>query len=230
MGQNLKSASSIDITRGASNLLQVVQLDGVVWIYINGVLAGSFATGNFTGGTGTSLFLDDDFEGSTEFSDFAVWEWDPVMFRDFPELDPDAEPTPGPTQNPAIPLFGPVSGAISHDSEDGYLAVHRGPSIEGDVMVEVTFENPFAPNESHWNYGILFDSQIPETYHHIQVSSVFGGAYNHWRRAGRDEEVRGRLSEDLHGLELGKNGENHIRFIILETGPKSPGWGERFRQ
>ena len=233
LGERNTRTEAIDLTPGAANKLQVVQAGGKVGVYINGIYQGSFWMTSDTGGEQVAIYVSDKDLGTTSWEQLSVWRWHPAMYGEFFEASPDFVPTPVPTNtprptrtptptptitptpNPAMPIFGPVSGAIPHDSEDGYLAVFRGPTVQGDVMVEVTFENPFAPNVSHWNYGILFDSPIPETYHHIQVSSKFGGALNHWRRAGRDEEVRGRRSEDLVGLDLDEKGENHIRLIII---------------
>ena len=210
-----EETDDIDRRLGGKNLLQVVIIGDRGWVYINGKLQGGLDLSADTGGNGTTIFVDDEYAGETRYEDFTVWRWGPKMASGFSEVDPNVTPIPTPTPDPKTPIFGPVSGAIQHDSEDGYLEVFDGPNIEGDVMVEVTFRNPFAPNESHWNYGILFDSLIPETYHRIQISSVFGGGYNHLRRGGRDDEVRGWLSEDLPGLKLQKNDQNHLRLIIL---------------
>ena len=215
LGRYSEETDDIDRRPGGKNLLQVVIIGNRGWIYINGKLQGGMDLSVDTGGDAVTIFTDDEYEGETRFEDFTVWRWSSSLASGFSDLDPNAMPTPTPTRDPKVPIFGPVSGKILHDSKDGFLEEFEGPSIKGDVMVEVTFANPFAPNESHWNYGILFTSRIPETYHHVEVHSTFGGAYNHWRRAGRDDEVRGRLSEDLSGLNLQKDDENHIRLIIL---------------
>ena len=215
IGRHSEETDDIDRSPGGKNLLQVVIIGDRGWIYINGNLQGGVDLSADTGGDAVTIFTDDEYEGETRFEDFAVWKWGPVLASSFSDLDPNATPTPTPTPNPSVPIFGPVSGTIPHDHEDGFLEEFDGPTIDGDVMVEVTFLNPFAPNESHWNYGILFDSRLPETYHHIEIHSLFGGSYNHWRRGGRDDEVRGRISEDLPGLRLQKDDKNHIRLIIL---------------
>ena len=211
------SEESDDINRrpGGKNHLQVVVIGERGWVYINGELNGGLDLSVDTGGNGISVFTDDAFVGETRYEDFTVWRWSSALAASFSDLDPNSTPTPTPTPDPKQPIFGPVSGVIHHDSDDGFLEEFDGPSIDGDVMIEVTFSNPFAPDESHWNYGILFVSPIPETYHHIEVHSLFGGSYNHWRRGGRDDERRGRIAEDLPGLKLQKEDQNHIRLIIL---------------
>ena len=168
-----------------------------------------------TGGDQVRIYVSDKEPGLTRFENFAVWEWDPVMYRDFPEVDPDHVPPPTPTPNPKVPVFGPDSGRILHESDDGLIAQYRGPSVSGDVMVEVTFEVPFAPNESHWNFGLQFDSERPSTYHWIEISGEFGGRLNHWRLSGPDSKLQGRLAEDLVGLNLQKGDTNHIRIIVV---------------
>ena len=142
------------------------------------------------------------------------------MARSFPEVAENAAQTPTPTPSPKVPAFGPESGSILHDPGDGLLATYIGPVIQGDLMMEATFEVPFAPNESHWNFGMQFRGGGPETYHWIEVISRFGGAYVHRRRAGPEAEVRGHTAERLHGLNLQKGEKNHIRFIV--TGKE--GW------
>ena len=214
-------SSALNAGPGEKNLLQVVLARGVAWVYINGTFSGSFPTDIDTGGDAISLYIDDEHAGRTEFEEFAIWRWNPSMYRDFPEVNPShvppptATPTVTPTPNPAIPVFGPEDGIIVHEPDDGYLEKFRGPTLAGDVMVEVTMEVPFAPNESHWNFSIQFDDDRPNTFHLITISSVFGGALNHWRRSGSDSEWQGRLSEDLHGLNLQKGDTNHMRLIVV---------------
>ena len=212
---------NINNAPGEKNLLQVILAHGQAWVYINGIFEGSFPTDLDTGGDEISFYVDDDHEGNTLIEDATIWQWHPSLYRDFPEVDPSyippATPTPTitPTPNPKVPVFGPEDGIIVHEPDDGYLEKFRGPTLAGDVMIEVTMEVPFAPNESHWNFSIQFDDDRPNTFHLISISSVFGGALNHWRRSGSDSEWQGRLSEDLHGLNLQKGDTNHIRLIVV---------------
>ena len=86
--------------------------------------------------------------------------------------------------------------------------------MKGDAMVKVTSENPFVPNESHWNYDLQFQSQAPDTCHIIRINSKNGGSWFHSRRADPDNEIRG-TGEDLLGLDFVQNSETHIRLIII---------------
>ena len=203
------------------NLLQVALVGDVAWVYINRGYVGSFPTDLDTGGDWITFYTDDDFEGQTSVDDVAIWKWHPSLYEDFPEVDPSYKPPPTPTPtitptpNPSVPIFGPESGRITHEADDGYFAEYRGPQVAGDVMIEVTFEVPFAPNKSHWNFGIQFDSDQPSTYHWVEISGQFGGRLNHWRKSGPDSRIQGRLSEDLHGLNHQKGDTNHIRLIVI---------------
>ncbi len=216
------NTSDIDTSPGASNLLQVVQLDEVGWVYVNGVYQGSFAMDADTGGDQVRIYVSDKEPGLTQFEDFTVWKWDPVMYRDFPEVDPSyvppatSTPLPTATPDPLVPIFGPVNGSIRHEEADGRFEIFDGPNIDGNVMVEITFEVPFAPNESHWNFGLWFDSEKPGAFHIVDISGIFGGAYNHWRKSGPDAEWQGRRSEDVVGINLQKGEKNHVRVILID--------------
>ena len=205
-----------------SNLLQLALVRGIAWVYINGSLAGNFPADIDTGGDWVSLFVYDEHEGSTQFKDFAVWRWHSSMHGDFPEVNPNYVPPPTPTPtitptpNPKLPIFGPVSGRIQHDEGDGRYEFFDGPNIDGDIMIEVTFEVPFTPQESHWNFGIWFDSSKPGAYHVAEINSLFGGSYNHWRKSGSGESRQGRRSEDVIGINFQKGETNHVRVILID--------------
>ena len=203
--------------------MQVVLAHGQAWVYINGELAGTFTADIDTGGDEIGIYVNDDFEGRTWFEDVAVWQWNPVMYRDFPDVDPSYVPPPTPTPlptatpNPSVPTFGPVSGSILHQPEDGFLELSDAFAQSGDVMIEVTFENPHAPRESHWNYGIYFDSAQQETYHWVYVTSY--KTWIHRRRAGAEQDLlQGRQSQ-TPSINVAEAGENHLRLIVIgDTG------------
>ena len=211
----------INTASGEENLFQVALVGDIAWAYINGVLAGKFPADLDTGGNGVRFIVDDDYEGTTTIKDAAVWRWDPSMHPDFPEVDPSFVPPPTPTPtitptpNPVFPFFGPASDVIFHDEADGKIERYRGPDIDGDVMIEVTVVVPFEPNESNWNFGIQFRNDRPGSFHLVEVGSIFGGSYNHWRRSGSGEEWRGHRVEDVVGMNLQKGDKNRIQLIVV---------------
>ena len=214
---------AINVLPGEENLFQVAVVGEVAWAYINGTFVGNFPADLDTGGDGVRLIVDDDYEGATSFKDAAVWRWDSSMHRDFPQVNPNyvppatSTPTITPTPNPAIPIYGPETGVIFHEEADGRIERHRGPDIDGDVMIEVTVVVPFEPRESNWNLGIQFRNDAPGSFHLVEVGSVFGGSYNHWRRSGPGEEWLGRRVEDVIGMNLEKGDRNRIQLIVIDS-------------
>ena len=89
-------------------------------------------------------------------------------------------PTPRPTATPLPPLkyprslllFGPESGVITHEPDDGFTEVFRGPYIAEDVLVEATFYNPYATGNAYWRHGFVLRDR--------------GAAYQHWVSIDRD--------------------------------------------
>lgn len=128
--------------------------------------------------------------------------------------DASACPDTGPP-DPQTPLLGPLSGIIHHLPDNGFLEVTPPFPVQGDLMLEVTFENPYAPRESHWVYGILLRGENGT--HRIYVNS-----WRAWRHAYY------RVDEDRHGggspdqapsVDVAEGGENHIRLVkIGDTG------------
>ena len=95
----------IGTSPGAKNLLQVVQIDDVGWVYVNGSYQGSFDMGADTGGDQVRIYVSDKEPGLTKFENFTIWDFDSAMYRDFPEVDPDHVPPPTPTPNPKVPCI-----------------------------------------------------------------------------------------------------------------------------
>ena len=182
------------------------------WLYINGVFQTGLDFGAITEAGGIRVFLDDEHDGRTLVSDFSVWKWGDAISSNFPEVQ--EAPTPSLAEDPSVPVYGPEFGWIDHDPDDGFLEVFRGPVQSGDVMIEVTFKNPYAPNESHWNYGFFFDSAMPSTFHWIEVNSR--KEWGHRRRSGPDSRDFSRgFSEDAPGVDVSEGGENHLRLIVI---------------
>ena len=216
IGRYSEESDDINLRAGGKNLLQVVIIGNRGWVYVNGKLQGGLDLSADTGGNGITIFVDDEYAGETRYEDFTVWSWRSEMASGFSDFDPSATPTPTPTPNPKTPVFGPASGAIQHDAEDSFYAEYGGPSFGGDIMVEVTFEVPFAPNESHWNFGLWFGTESREKFHLVELHSLFGGGYNHWRKSGPDSDWQGRRTEDVVGINLQKGETNQVRVILID--------------
>ena len=127
--------------------------------------------------------------------------------------DKAACPDTGPS-DPLAPILGPISGSIPHQPDDGDLELPNRFEHSGDVMIEVTFDNPYPPNESHWIHGIWLQTSTNWSSHRVLISS-----WKTWRHAyysaDKDYFGGGRW-EDAHGLDTSGGGSNHLRLIKIE--------------
>ena len=213
-GRRNTRSSAINTAAGGKNTLRVVMIGAKGWVYINGQYQSALDLSAVTEGGNISVFVDDDEEGETRFENFTVWKWGESLATQLPEIANSPTPTPGPTANPSIPLFGPEDGSIAHDPDNGFLEISNALVQSGDVMIEVTFENPYAPNESHWNYGIFFDSAQRNAYHWVFIDSSRN--WKHWRGSGEGgRTLRGGV-ERVHGIDVSEEGSNSLRLIVID--------------
>lgn len=76
----------INTAPGGKNHLAVVMIGATGRLYINGKFQSNLDLSAITEPGRISVFLDDDFSGSTRFADFTVWRWDAELVRRNPEL------------------------------------------------------------------------------------------------------------------------------------------------
>ena len=127
--------------------------------------------------------------------------------------DKAACPDTGPP-DPLTPVLGPISGSIPHQPDDEYLEVTERFNQKGDVMIEVTFENPYGPRESHWVYGIIFRSSIDGSSHRVFVNSW--KAWRHGYYSAEKDQHGGGRADDAPGVDVSEGGENRLRLIVIE--------------
>ena len=127
-----------------------------------------------------------------------------------PQLRP--LPTPTPLPIPTVRLYGTASGAIVHDPDDGCFETFRGPDIDGDVMVEVNFLNPYSVSTGRWEYGFYLRG-VSNLYQRVSVQST--GAWEHDYRLGPDTSATSLRSESSPDIERGASGRNQLRLVIV---------------
>ena len=77
-------------------------------------------------------------------------------------------------------------------------------------MIEVTFKNPYASRESHWNYGIYFENK--DGYHWVSIDSMRTWLHSYYSYVRNDS---GYLpGERDPGIDVSEEGENHLRIIV----------------
>ena len=126
------------------------------------------------------------FSGEYEGLNFAI-RYNVLRSR-LPVLVTEAEApaTPSPTALPAHD-YGPVSGSIAHDPEDGLIGVFETQFWMTNGIIRAAFSNPYAQSEGTWTNGFLFRHPSYNTYHAVGITS--GGYWVHYlRRGGQEHE------------------------------------------
>ena len=108
-----------------------------------------------------------------------------------------------------------MSGSIRHDTRDDKFELSDGTYINDDAIIEFTFEVLFAPEESHFNFGLWLDTAEHGAFHIIEIDSLFGGSFCLWSTTEEDEYLLGGIGEDAPSLNLEKGDKNHVRVLLL---------------
>ena len=127
-----------------------------------------------------------------------------------------ATPTPAPTvTGDETHDYGPVSGELRHDPDDGLIETEHADASIVDIMVEATFVNPYSASSNSWDYGFLLrqdhnDFEAP--FIQVVVSSdrswaVLSGASPPYEWIGE-----GTILTTLNTI---SGGRNHLRVIAI---------------
>ena len=124
---------------------------------------------------------------------------------------------PTPTSTPRATTqggtFGPISGSIEHNPDDGSIDLYRTYAQLGDGIVEARFLNPYSAQEGSWSSGFLFRQGASNEFHAVIVDE--SGRWYHRLRTG-DVESTQRLAVDISShISTSPAGSNHIRIITL---------------
>ena len=125
---------------------------------------------------------------------------------------PTPTPMPLPTPDPANLIYGPASGLTMHEPDDRSFELFLGPAIAGDLMVEVTFYNPYPASEGPWDYGFLLNASQYNRYHWIRVRNQ--GDWRHSYRLGNDERLVDLRRERPSNVDWTSGGKNRLGLVI----------------
>ena len=128
------------------------------------------------------------------------------------------------TQTPGF-VFGPESGSIDHDPNDGFIDVHRADVSVSDALIEARFFNPYAASVATWSYGFIFRSGIANQFHFVGIRST--GHWFHTLRASSEKSEY--IAEDTYSPHINSGGQRSNFLRIITRG--SEGWlfiNERF--
>ena len=129
-------------------------------------------------------------------------------------------PTPFPTQVPIATqtpqyVFGPESGSIEHDPNDGLIDVHRANVSLSDGIIEARFFNPYSTREGSWSVGLIFRNSDRNVVHMVVVSSQ--SAWYHYLRTGDVDTEQELVAEYSTQINTDTRGSNHVRIIAKGT-------------
>lgn len=130
---------------------------------------------------------------------------------------PTSTPVTEATQTPGY-VFGPESGSIEHDPEDGFIDTYRASVSVSDAIIEARFFNPYSKQTGKWSSGFIFRRADANVVHIVVVNS--NGAWYHYLRTGDVDTQQDLAAEFSNHINTDRNGSNHIR--IIANGPD--GW------
>ena len=87
LDRTTERSPDINTAPGGKNDLSVVMTGTTGRVFINGKYQDELDFSAITGAGRISVFLDDEWVGSTRFGDFTVWRWDEELVRLSPDLD-----------------------------------------------------------------------------------------------------------------------------------------------
>ena len=131
-----------------------------------------------------------------------------------------SQPTPVPTQGaiatqPSQYVFGPESGSIDHDPDDGLIDVHRANVSISDGIIEARFFNPYSNREGTWSYGFLIRNSGRNRVHMVVISSQSG--WYHYLRTGDVDSEQELIAEYSMQINTEPLGSNHMQIVAKGT-------------
>ena len=131
-----------------------------------------------------------------------------------------SHPTPVPTtraiatQTPGY-VFGPESGSIDHNPDDGFIDIYRTNISLSDQVIEGRFVNPYSTQHGSWSSGFMFRSGRFNEFHIVVVNS--NGAWYHYLRTGDIDTQQDLAAEYSNHINTAAYDSNHVRIIAKGT-------------
>lgn len=114
------------------------------------------------------------------------------------------------TQAPGY-VFGPTSGSIDHDPDDGFIDTYRTSISASDTVIEARFFNPYSTQDGSWSSGFIFRKTGANVVHIVVVNS--NGAWYHYLRTGDVAAEQDLAAEFSNYIDTTVRGSNHVRVI-----------------
>ena len=134
-----------------------------------------------------------------------------------------AGPTPTPTRRPpATPAawtsgrFGPISGELRHDPEDGYIEDEYARVSLSDMIVRATFVNPYSAISGSWDYGfVIRDRGTGSSSSFIDVVVTSRGRWEVSWRQGSNSQSQDIADGTLGRFDTSASGRNELWLAAL---------------
>ena len=125
---------------------------------------------------------------------------------------PIAEVTPT-TDGAQTATWGPSSGDLRHDPEDGLIKTEFADVSVADMIVEATFVNPYGADENPWDYGFILRAARDGPRFQVVLTSQRRWSLI-WREGPSEpyEMIAGGTSASM---ETGVGGRNHVMVIAI---------------
>ena len=109
--------------------------------------------------------------------------------------------------------WGPASGELRHQPADESVVFRFAKVWWSDMVVEATFENPYAASNSPWNYGFLLRTQSRGP--GFQFLARSNGQWVVNSRASPSGQLQEIAGGTLPDLKVGMGDRNHIMVITI---------------
>ena len=124
--------------------------------------------------------------------------------------------TPPPTATPTPAsrvIFGPVSGSIEHDPDDGTIDTYRARGVTtADAIIEARFHNPYSSAEGSWSSGFMFRRPRSNWFHAVIVTD--NSVWYHYLSSGDSGSGRDRVGAGYsEHIDTDANGSNLVRVV-----------------
>ena len=123
--------------------------------------------------------------------------------------------TPTPTQQPRTDTsgdtFGPESGSLDHDPNDGVIPTFDSGVDLADFVAEATITTPHAIARSTWSSGFQIRRTGRNRGHMVFIHS--SGAWFHYLRSGDHDDAKMLQTGSSPAIRTGRDVKNHVRVI-----------------
>ena len=109
--------------------------------------------------------------------------------------------------------WGPASGELRHDPEDGLIETQFAGVSEADMILEATFANPYDADEHPWDYGLMLRAEGGGPRYQVVLTSQ-----RRWSvvwRAGPSEPYEVIAGGTSARMETGAGARNHLMVVAI---------------